>query len=82
MAFCDDSFLLSSTVAEDLFRRVAATRPIVDFHSHLSPRDIAEDRRFESLHAIWLEEDHYKWRAMRTAGVAEDLITGSAAPRE
>jgi glucuronate isomerase len=82
MAFCADSFLLSNTVAEDLFRRVAATRPIVDFHSHLSPRDIAEDRRFESLHAIWLEEDHYKWRAMRAAGVAEDLITGAAAPRE
>ena len=82
MAFCDDSFLLSSTVAEDLFRRVAATRPIVDFHSHLSPRDIAQDRRFESLHAIWLEEDHYKWRAMRAAGVAEDLITGAAAPRD
>ena len=80
--FCDDSFLLSNDVAADLYRRVAAPQPIVDYHCHLSPRDIAEDRRFENLHAIWLDGDHYKWRAMRANGVAEDLITGSAAPRE
>jgi glucuronate isomerase len=82
MAFCDDSFLLSNDVAEDLYRRVAAAEPIVDYHCHLSPRDIAEDRRFENLHAIWLDGDHYKWRAMRADGVAEDRITGAAPPRE
>jgi glucuronate isomerase len=82
MPFCDDSFLLSNAVAEDLFHRVASRQPIVDYHCHLSPRDIAEDRRFENIHAAWLEGDHYKWRAMRADGVAEALITGAASPRE
>ncbi|MFM8735299.1 MAG: glucuronate isomerase [Pirellulales bacterium] len=82
MGFCDDSFLLSTEVAGDLYQRVAARQPIVDYHCHLSPRDIAEDRRFETLHAAWLEGDHYKWRAMRAAGVAEERITGAATPRE
>ena len=82
MPFCDDSFLLSTGEAADLYHRVAAAQPIVDYHCHLSPRDIAEDRRFENLHAAWLEGDHYKWRAMRADGVAEDRITGPASPRE
>jgi len=82
MAFCDDHFLLGSAPAADLYHRVAAGCGIVDFHCHLSPRDIAEDRRFDSLHAAWLEGDHYKWRAMRADGVPEDLVTGGASPRE
>ena len=82
MGFCDDSFLLATDVAGDLYHRVAAGQPIVDYHCHLSPRDIAEDRRFETLHAAWLEGDHYKWRAMRAAGVTEERITGNASPRE
>ena len=82
MAFCDADFLLSSPAGADLYHRVAAPLPIVDYHSHLSPRDIAEDRRFEDLHAVWLAGDHYKWRAMRADGVPEDLITGGAAPWE
>ena len=82
MPFLTDDFLLSTPAAADLYHRVAAGQPIVDFHCHLSPRDIAEDRQFENLHAIWLEGDHYKWRAMRADGVAEDLITGAASPRE
>lgn len=82
MGFCDDSFLLATDVAGDLYHRVAAVQPIVDYHCHLSPRDIAEDRRFETLHAAWLEGDHYKWRAMRAAGVTEERITGNASPRE
>ena len=82
MPFCDDSFLLSGPVARDLYHRVAAGQPIVDYHCHLSPQDIAEDRRFENLHAVWLAGDHYKWRAMRADGVAEDLITGAASPQE
>jgi len=82
MPFCDDSFLLSGPVAADLYHRVAARQPIVDYHCHLLPQDIAEDRRFENLHAVWLAGDHYKWRAMRADGVAENLITGSASPQE
>jgi glucuronate isomerase len=82
MPFCDTDFLLSCPAASDLYHRVAAALPIVDYHSHLSPRDIAEDRRFEDLHAVWLAGDHYKWRAMRADGVAEDFITGAAAPEE
>jgi len=82
MPFCDDAFLLSSDIAARLYHDVAARQPIVDYHCHLSPRDIAEDRRFENLHAIWLDGDHYKWRAMRADGVAEDRITGAASPRE
>ncbi len=82
MPFCDESFLLAGPVAADLYHRVAARQPIVDYHCHLSPQDIAEDRRFENLHAVWLAGDHYKWRAMRADGVAEDLITGAASPHE
>lgn len=50
--------------------------PIYDFHCHLSPQEIADDRRFDNLGQIWLEGDHYKWRALRSAGVDESLITG------
>jgi len=82
MTFCDESFLLATGTAGDLYHRVAAQQPIIDYHCHLSPRDIAEDRRFEDLHAVWLAGDHYKWRAMRANGVAEDLITGAASPRQ
>jgi glucuronate isomerase len=80
--FCDDSFLLSCDRAADLYHRVASRQPIVDFHCHLSPRDIAEDRQFDTLHAAWLEGDHYKWRALRADGVPEELVTGSATPWE
>jgi glucuronate isomerase len=82
MPFCDDSFLLSCDAAASLYHDVASHQPIIDYHCHLSPRDIAEDRRFENLHAIWLDGDHYKWRAMRADGVAEERITGAATPRE
>ena len=82
MAFLDDDFLLSNPEARRLWNDVAKGQAIVDYHCHLSPRDIAEDRRFADLHAIWLDGDHYKWRAMRANGVPEDLITGSATPRE
>ncbi|MFM7138160.1 MAG: glucuronate isomerase [Planctomycetota bacterium] len=82
MAFLDDDFLLSSDPARDLYHRVAAHQPIVDYHCHLSAKDIAEDRRFANLHEAWLEGDHYKWRALRADGVTEELITGSAPPLE
>ena len=82
MGFCDESFLLSNPVATDLYHRVAAGCGIIDYHCHLSPQDIAADRRFENLHAAWLAGDYYKWRAMRADGVSEERITGAAPPRE
>lgn len=76
--FVHDDFLLQSPLAGDLYHRVAATLPIVDFHCHLPVQQVASDHRFRSLTAIWLDGDHYKWRAMRSAGVAERLCTGDA----
>ena len=72
MSFLGDDFLLHSPAARTLYHDHAVRQPIVDFHNHLSPRDIAVDRRFDNLFEIWLEGDHYKWRAMRSAGVAEE----------
>ena len=78
-AFMTEDFLLKNEIARTLYHRYAAVMPIYDFHCHLSPKDIAQDRRFENLGQIWLEGDHYKWRALRTAGVEESLITGKEA---
>jgi glucuronate isomerase len=79
MKFCDDDFLLSNEAARDLYHGVAAGQPIIDYHCHLSPRDLAEDRRFDNIQEVWLDGDHYKWRAMRACGVPETLITGNDA---
>ena len=81
-AFLDDNFLLESATAERLYHEVAAKQPIIDYHNHLPPEDIAENRRFNNLFEAWLEGDHYKWRGMRTAGVEERFCTGNAAPKE
>ncbi len=80
--FLDENFLLSSDVARRLYHEYAAPQPILDYHCHLSPKDIAENRRFADLFEIWLEGDHYKWRTMRANGVAEKSITGDASPYE
>ncbi|HEY3971719.1 MAG TPA: glucuronate isomerase [Candidatus Sulfotelmatobacter sp.] len=80
--FLSEDFLLSNAVARRLYSEFAAAQPILDYHCHLSPRDIAENRRFGNLFEIWLEGDHYKWRAMRANGIAEKYITGDAAPYE
>jgi len=80
--FLDQNFLLSNDVAQRLYHEHAAPQPILDYHCHLSPKDIAENRRFANLHEIWLEGDHYKWRAMRANGVSEKYITGNARPYE
>src|SRR5262245_11984595 len=77
-----EDFLLETEVARDLFHRFAAPQPIIDYHCHLSPQYIAEDHRFRSLTELWLEGDHYKWRAMRTNGVAEEFCTGRASDWE
>ncbi|WP_044470204.1 glucuronate isomerase [Mannheimia massilioguelmaensis] len=74
---CED-FLLSTPTAQKLYHDYAKDQPIFDYHCHLSPKDIAENRQFNDLTEIWLEGDHYKWRAMRSAGVEERLITGDA----
>jgi glucuronate isomerase len=80
--FINDDFLLHSARARELYEGFARDEPILDFHSHLPPRDIAEDRRFGNLFEIWLAGDHYKWRAMRSNGVDERLCTGDASPFE
>jgi len=80
--FITEDFLLSNDPARRLYHQFAAAQPIFDYHCHLSPRDIAENRRFANLHEIWLEGDHYKWRAMRANGVPEKYITGGATPYE
>jgi glucuronate isomerase len=82
MAFIHDDFLLSSKAARDLYHHYAKDEPIIDYHNHLPPKDIAQNRQFKNIHEIWLEGDHYKWRAMRCNGVSENLITGSASPRD
>ncbi len=78
MAFMSKDFLLDSATARTLFHEHAEGLPIFDYHCHLPPREIAENRRFENLTRIWLAGDHYKWRAMRANGVPERLITGDA----
>lgn len=76
-AFLSDDFLLTTATARRLYHEVARGLPIYDYHCHLPPGQIADNHRFENLTQIWLAGDHYKWRAMRAAGVAEELITGS-----
>jgi glucuronate isomerase len=71
MAFIKDSFLLQSKTARHLYETYAADEPILDYHTHLPPEDVANNRRFNNLFEIWLEGDHYKWRAMRANGVPE-----------
>lgn len=78
MEFSPEQFLLTNSAGRSLYEEVARDLPINDFHNHLSPREIAEDRAFHNLTELWLEHDHYKWRAMRAAGVDERYITGEA----
>jgi len=78
MSFIDDDFLLSNEYSQRLYHDYAEHQPIIDYHNHLPPQEISENRRFNDLYEIWLEGDHYKWRAMRANGVAEELCTGDA----
>ncbi|MEY4244790.1 MAG: glucuronate isomerase [Verrucomicrobiota bacterium] len=82
MAYLDENFLLHSPTARRLFHEVAKDQPIIDYHCHLSPREIATNHRWDSIADIWLGGDHYKWRLMRANGVDENLITGESSPRE
>jgi glucuronate isomerase len=80
--FLNQNFLLESEAARVLYQQYAAPMPILDYHNHLSPKDIAENRKFRNLTEIWLEGDHYKWRAMRINGVDERYCTGNASPED
>jgi glucuronate isomerase len=80
--FLSDNFLLSNNSAERLYHEYAANMPIFDYHCHLPVAEIAENKKFANLTAIWLNGDHYKWRAMRANGVDEQFITGAASDRD
>lgn len=80
--FIHDDFLLSTRTARRIYHRFAEAEPICDYHCHLPPKDLAENRRFNNLFEVWLEGDHYKWRAMRSNGVPERYCTGDAEPFE
>ena len=81
-AFIHDDFLLSNPAARELYHTFAKSEPIYDYHCHLPPAQIANNHRFADLAEVWLGGDHYKWRALRTNGVAERFVTGDASPRE
>lgn len=80
--FMDENFLLQTETAQKLYHEYAAKMPIFDYHCHINPKDIADDRRFNTITEIWLAGDHYKWRGMRTNGVAEKYCTGDASDWE
>ncbi len=81
-AFLDQDFLLQSPTAQTLYHQYAAPMPIIDYHNHLVPQQIADDHQFENIAQAWLYGDHYKWRAMRAHGVDEKYITGNASDEE
>ena len=80
--FMNEDFLLKTDTARKLYHDHAAKMPIIDYHCHINPQEIYEDKRYNSITEVWLGGDHYKWRAMRSCGVAEYYITGDATPAE
>ena len=74
--FMDKDFLLETETARRLFHNYAENMPIIDYHCHISPQEIAEDRHFNSITEVWLGGDHYKWRLIRSNGTPEEKITG------
>ena len=86
--FMDDNFLLKTAAARKLYHEYAAKMPIVDYHCHISPQEICEDKRYPNIAQLWLGVggsnfgDHYKWRFMRSCGVEEEYITGTAPDEE
>jgi glucuronate isomerase len=80
--FLDENFLLQGKFAQTIYHQYAKDLPIIDYHCHLSPKDIAENRTFENITQVWLAGDHYKWRGMRTLGINEKYITGNATDKE
>lgn len=80
--FIHDNFLLETKYAEELYHDYSKNQPIIDYHNHLPPQQIAEDKIFENITNVWINGDHYKWRAMRTLGVNEEFITGSGSDKD
>ncbi|MGM1427642.1 glucuronate isomerase [Sphingobacterium lactis] len=80
--FLDENFLLQSEIAQDLYHNFAKQQPIIDYHNHLIPEQIANNKQFDNITQVWLNGDHYKWRAMRTFGINEKYITGDATDKE
>ena len=80
--FIHDNFLLENKYAEELYHNYSKQQPIIDYHNHLSPQLIAEDKVFDNLTQVWINGDHYKWRAMRTLGINEKFITGDASDKD
>lgn len=80
--FMDNDFLLSTETSRILFHEYAEKVPVLDYHCHINPREIAEDRKFDNITQVWLGGDHYKWRFMRSCGVDEFYITGNASDKE
>ncbi|MEW9122955.1 MAG: glucuronate isomerase [Thermotaleaceae bacterium] len=80
--FMDENFLLNNEIAVKLYHEYAKDMPIIDYHCHLNPKEIAENKKYRNLTEIWLGGDHYKWKAMRSNGIDEKYITGDAADKE
>lgn len=80
--FIQYDFLLQNKPARILYHEYAKDMPIIDYHCHLDPKEIAQDKRYKSITEIWLGGDHYKWRTMRTNGIDEEAITGKASDKE
>ena len=80
--FMDSEFLLNTETASKLFNDYAKDAPIIDYHCHINPKEIAQNRHFENITQVWLGGDHYKWRFMRSCGVEEKYITGDAPDKE
>ena len=80
--FMDENFLLTTETAQKLYHEYAEEMPILDYHCHLNPQEIYEDRKYENITQVWLGGDHYKWRQMRSNGVEERYVTGDATDRE
>ncbi|WP_313540888.1 glucuronate isomerase, partial [Enterococcus sp.] len=74
--FLDENFVLKNDIAKQLYHGYAKDQPIIDYHCHLDPKEIYEDKSFRNITEAWLAGDHYKWRLMRSNGVPETLITG------
>ena len=80
--FLGDDFLLENDVAEVLYHNYAEAMPIIDYHCHVSAAEIFEDKKYDNITELWLGGDHYKWRAMRSCGISERVITGDASDYE
>ncbi|MFD2941593.1 glucuronate isomerase [Flavobacterium notoginsengisoli] len=80
--FIHDNFLLENKYAEELYHNYSKNQPIIDYHNHLNPQFIAEDKIFDNITNVWINGDHYKWRAMRTLGINEQFVTGNGSDKD